>query len=134
MISAMTAHRQLRCIPWVVEAAIILICLITAVQISTEQGSIWACGPVAIIAVIEMMRIPLSGWATHFAQRFRKVTPGSPADTQLYTYFPDTDIVITADKALLEILEESRPCAPCPLPSGYFVPPVREGSKTLYSW
>ena len=65
MISAMTAHRQLRCILWIVEAAIILICLITAVQISTEHGSIWACGPVAIIAVMEMMRIPLSGWAAH---------------------------------------------------------------------
>ena len=66
-------------------------------------------------------------WAHSFAQRFRKVTPGSPADTQLYTYFPDTDIVITADKALLAILEECRPYAPCPLPSGYFVPAGARG-------
>ena len=32
------------------------------------------------------------------AQRFRKVTPGSPGDTQLSTYFVETDVVITADK------------------------------------
>jgi hypothetical protein len=48
-------------------------------------------------------------WAHSFAQRFRKVTPGSPGDTQLFTYFVETDVVITADKALLDILEECRP-------------------------
>jgi hypothetical protein len=57
-------------------------------------------------------------WAHSFAQRFRKVTPGSAGDTQLFTYFLETDIVITADKALLEILEECRPYAPCDLPNG----------------
>jgi hypothetical protein len=62
----MTAHRQLRCILWVAEAAIITICAITAVQIGTEaRGSIWACGPIAIIAVMETMRVPLAGWAAH---------------------------------------------------------------------
>ena len=39
---------------------------------------------------------------------FRKVTPGSAGDTQLFSYFVDTDLVITADKALLEILDECR--------------------------
>lgn len=39
-------------------------------------------------------------------------------DTQLATYFIETDVVITADKALLEILEEYRPYAPCRLPEG----------------
>jgi hypothetical protein len=60
-------------------------------------------------------------WAHSFAQRFRRVTPGSPGDTQLFTYFLDTDVVITADKALLNILEECRPYAPCPLPKGKLV-------------
>jgi hypothetical protein len=57
-------------------------------------------------------------WAHSFAQRFRKITQGSPGDTQLFTYFLETDIVITADKALLDILEECRPYAPCRLPDG----------------
>jgi hypothetical protein len=61
-------------------------------------------------------------WAHSFAQRFRRVTPGSPGDTQLFTYFLDTDVVITADKALLDILEECRPYAPCQLPEGKIVP------------
>ncbi|WP_315800190.1 hypothetical protein [Bradyrhizobium sp. SZCCHNS3002] len=56
-------------------------------------------------------------WAHSFAQRFRKVTPGSPADSQLFTYFLDTDLVISADRALIEILDECRPFAPCPLPA-----------------
>jgi hypothetical protein len=61
-----TAHLQLRCSLWIAEAAIITICAITAVQIATEKGgSIWACGPIAIIAVMESMRVPLSGWAAH---------------------------------------------------------------------
>ena len=42
-------------------------------------------------------------------------------DTQLSTYFLETDVVITADKALLEILEECRPYAPCELPDGILV-------------
>jgi hypothetical protein len=66
MERVVAAHRQLRCILWVAEAAIITICAITAVQVGTEtHGSIWACGPIAIIAVMESMRVPLSGWAAH---------------------------------------------------------------------
>jgi hypothetical protein len=66
MERVLTAHRQLRCILWIVEAAIITICLITAAQIGTEKGgSIWACGPIAIIAAFETMRVPLAGWAAH---------------------------------------------------------------------
>jgi hypothetical protein len=66
MERGLTAHRQLLCILWVVEAAIITICLITAAQIGTEKGgSIWACGPIAIIAAFETMRVPLAGWTAH---------------------------------------------------------------------
>jgi hypothetical protein len=70
-------------------------------------------------------------WAHSFAQRFRKVTPGSPGDTQLSTYFVETDVVITADKALLEILEECRPYAPCKLPEGRLVPAGAAGVVEL---
>jgi hypothetical protein len=70
-------------------------------------------------------------WAHFFAQSFRKVTPGSPGDNQLFTYFLDTDVVITADKALLDILEECRPYAPCGLPDGYLVPAGALGVEGL---
>ena len=70
-------------------------------------------------------------WAHSFAQRFRKVTPGSPGDTQLATYFVETDVVFTADRALLDILEECRPYAPCPLPKGDLVPAGPPGVSRL---
>jgi hypothetical protein len=70
-------------------------------------------------------------WAHSFAQRFRKVTPGSPGDTQLSTYFFETDVVITADKGLIEILEECRPYAPCQLPDGKLVPAGAGGVANL---
>jgi hypothetical protein len=70
-------------------------------------------------------------WAHSFAQRFRKVTPGSPCDSQLFTYFLETDVVITADAALLEILEECRPFAPCPLPAGKLMSAGDKGVEQL---
>jgi hypothetical protein len=60
-------------------------------------------------------------WAHLFAQRFRTLTPGGPGDQQLFTYFVDTDVLVTADKALTEMLEECRPYAPCKLPEGKVV-------------
>ncbi len=70
-------------------------------------------------------------WAHSFAQRFRKVTPGAPGDTQLSTYFVETDVVITADKALLDILEECRPYAPCGLPEGKLISAGASGVEEL---
>jgi hypothetical protein len=70
-------------------------------------------------------------WAHSFAQRFRKVTPGAPGDTQLSTYFVETDVVITADKALIEVLEECRPYAPCQLPYGKLLPAGASGVANL---
>jgi hypothetical protein len=61
-------------------------------------------------------------WGHYFAQRFRKVTSGSGGDNQLFTYLVETDLVITADKAFLDILEECRPYAPCSFPLGRPVP------------
>lgn len=70
-------------------------------------------------------------WAHSFAQRFRKVTPGSMGDVQLATYFVETDVVVTADKALIEILEECRPYAPCRLPEGRLIPAGSAGVVEL---
>lgn len=71
-------------------------------------------------------------WAHSFAQRFRKVGSGSVADTQLFTYLLDTDIVITGDKAFTEILEECRNYAPCTLPKAQLVPAGSEGVLALF--
>jgi hypothetical protein len=73
-------------------------------------------------------------WAHSFAQRFRKTTTGSPGDTQLSTYFLETDVVITADKAMLQILEECRSHAPCQLPNGKLVPAGAQGVAHLLSF
>jgi hypothetical protein len=71
-------------------------------------------------------------WAHSFAQRFRKVTPGSAGDTQLFSYFVETDVVITADRALIEILEECRPYAPWQLPKGELIPAGAAGVANLF--
>jgi hypothetical protein len=67
MEQVVTAHRQLRCILWVAEAAIISVCVVIAVQIGMEakEAKIWACAPLLIIAVLETTRVPLSGWTAH---------------------------------------------------------------------
>jgi hypothetical protein len=73
-------------------------------------------------------------WGHSFAQRFRKVTPGSPGDTALFTYFLDTDVVVTADRALVDILEECRPYAPCQLPEGKLLAAGASGIAGLFSF
>jgi hypothetical protein len=70
-------------------------------------------------------------WAYSFAQGFRKLSSGSPGDTQLSTYFLDTDVVVTADKALIKILDECRRYAPCRLPEGKLLPAGASGVATL---
>ena len=73
-------------------------------------------------------------WAFSFAQRFRRVTPGTPGDSQLSTYFLETDVVISADKVFLEILDEIRPYAPCDLPVGRLVPGGSAGVSALFEY
>lgn len=70
-------------------------------------------------------------WAHSFVQRFRKVTNGSPGDTQLFTYLLETDLFITADKALGEILDDCRPFAPAQLPEGKVVPAGAAGVEKV---
>ena len=69
-----------------------------------------------------------------FPQRFRKVTPGTPGDTQLATYFLETDFVMSADKALIDTLQECRPYAPCRLPAGKLVPAGNPGVDALFEF
>jgi hypothetical protein len=71
-------------------------------------------------------------WGHSFAQRFRKVTSGSGADNQLFTYLLETDAVITADKGFLDILEECRPYAPFSLPIGRLVPAGAPGVESMF--
>jgi len=71
-------------------------------------------------------------WAFSFTQRFRKVTPGSPGDSQLSTYFLDSDIVISADRIFIEILDTLRAFAPCDLPKGVLIPGGFNGVQSLF--
>lgn len=48
-------------------------------------------------------------WAHVHTSSFRKITPGTPGDTQLFQYLIDTDVFVSADKAMLDIIEEVRP-------------------------
>jgi hypothetical protein len=64
-------------------------------------------------------------WAHSFCQRFRKVTPGSVGDNQIFTYLLDADYVLTGDKGLLSILEYTRPFFPQSLAVGVLYEPKR---------
>lgn len=67
-------------------------------------------------------------WGHSFVQRFRKVTPGSGGDNQLFSYLTETDRVITADKGFIDILEVCRPHTSHVLPVGQLVPAGPEGA------
>lgn len=51
-------------------------------------------------------------WAIEYLQRFRKVTPGTPGDSQLATHLCEADVLITEDKTLCQIVENARRYAP----------------------
>ena len=54
---------------------------------------------------------------------------------QLFTYFIETDIVISADKAPTDILEECRPYAPCKLPrQNSYLPVLLELISSFGFW
>lgn len=71
--------------------------------------------------------------AHSFAQRFRKVTRGSQGDTQLITYLAETDIFVTADKVLINIVEGCRAASPIKLPQCVLVPGGRDGLRQTLS-
>ena len=72
-------------------------------------------------------------WLHEFSASFRKTTPGTPGDTQLFTYLPDTDVFVSADKGIMQIIEEARPYSPVDLPRGLLIKGGREGVGTLLS-
>jgi hypothetical protein len=116
------AHRRDACRDWIAPFVV----LDDGLLRSAAWGEFWL-----YLADKNAMPRQWLRWAHSFAQRFRKVTPGSPGDTQFATYFIETDVVITADKALIEILEECRPYAPCRLPEGRVVPGGSRGVEEL---
>src|SRR5262249_47322877 len=64
-------------------------------------------------------------WAFDYLQAFRKVTDGTPCDTQLATYLPEADIVLSSDGGFIDRIEECRKYAPCFLPAAERLPPQR---------
>ena len=83
----------------------------------------------------EVERSNLAGvwleWSHEFSSAFRKTTPGTPGDTQLFNYLSQTDVLVTADKGILSILEEVRPYSPVPLPKPFKVTASKEGVELL---
>jgi len=51
-----------------------------------------------------------------FSGQRRKVTDGTPCDTQLATYLLEADIVLSSDGGFIDRIEECRKYAPCLLP------------------
>ena len=64
-------------------------------------------------------------WAFDYLQAFRKVTDGTPCDTQLATYLPEADIVLSSDGGFIDRIEECRKYAPCFLPIAECLLPQR---------
>jgi hypothetical protein len=51
-------------------------------------------------------------WAFEFLQRHHRVTDGTPADAQFGSYLVEADLMLTADKVLVNIAERCRKDAP----------------------
>jgi hypothetical protein len=64
-------------------------------------------------------------WAFDYLQAFRKVKDGTPCDTQLATYLPEADIVLSSDGGFVDRIEECRKYALCFLPIAERLPPQR---------
>ena len=85
------------------------------------------------LAEVEALPRQWLRWAHSFAQRFRKLSSGSPGDTQLFTHLLDAGHLITSDRALVQIVDECRPSAPCRLAQGMLVPAGAAGVDALLS-
>ncbi|MFN9111249.1 MAG: hypothetical protein ACK5XN_14400, partial [Bacteroidota bacterium] len=55
-------------------------------------------------------------------QRFRKVTPGTPGDSQLATHLCEADELITEDRTFYQIVENARAYAPISMGRAVLVP------------
>jgi hypothetical protein len=64
-------------------------------------------------------------WAFDYLQAFHRVTDGTPCDTQLGTYLPDADVVLSSDGGFVDRIEECRKYAPRTLPIAERLPQQR---------
>jgi hypothetical protein len=53
-------------------------------------------------------------WAVSFLQGLRKVTAGTPADSQIALYAYEADVFLSGDKGLVDIINTVRGDAPAP--------------------
>lgn len=70
-------------------------------------------------------------WAFEHIQQFRRVTDGTPGDAQIATYLLDADIVVSADRGLIQILERVRGSCPFRLAEGHLVEAGKPGVDAL---
>ena len=61
-------------------------------------------------------------WAFEFLQQFRRVTDGTPVDSQVGSYLLDVDIMLSADKNLVRVAERCRNEAPFSMATSRTVP------------
>jgi predicted nucleic acid-binding protein len=62
----------------------------------------------------EMTEVPREWlrWATRWLQGTRRVTAGTPGDNQLAAYLTEADVLVTGDKAFVDIVDRVRTDAP----------------------
>jgi hypothetical protein len=79
---------------------------------------------------VDVKELPLEWmrWAVSVLQGVRKVTPGTPGDNQLSVYCYEADLLVSADKAFVEIINRVRQDAPAPVAEARL---VRRGEDPL---
>lgn len=121
----------------------------TTQHLSTDTGAYfdWLHGDVALAKLrsnrttwlefwlyeIEAQHMPIFWvrWAFEFLQGFRRVTDGTPCDSQLAAYFPESDVFCSADGALIWMLDRCAPEAPCAMPRSLHVAGGQPGVEQL---
>jgi len=98
----------------------------------TQPGQSWVRFWFYEVSTKAMPRFWLR-WAFEFLQRFRRVTEGTPCDAQLATYLPEADLVVSADKAFIQIANRCRVFAPCCFAETVLIPSGRQGVDALLS-
>lgn len=73
-------------------------------------------------------------WAFECLQGFRKVTDGTPCDSQLAAYLPEADTFVSADKAMVWMLDRCRSEAPCALPRSFLIAGGENGVDALLNY
>lgn len=71
-------------------------------------------------------------WAFRYLARFRKISSGTPCDIQLSAYLPDADYIASADKIMIEFVEEARRYSPIPLAKGLSIAGSPDATALLF--